>query len=138
MDDQIGTIESRIIKKRMSLAKLPSMKDIGRKLTTSTSQNLGNMINKSRLSFPINKHLWVILLTLFTSLVLVVNALIYLVIKCALIEDPEDNASAENPDMSSVMEPEYKLQSNWKSQSLIQLTIWMTLSSMSASDSLSG
>jgi hypothetical protein len=56
----------------------------------------------------------VILLTLFTSLV-VVNVLTYLVIKFALIEDLEDDTSAENPGVLPSREgDEYKLQSTWK------------------------
>jgi hypothetical protein len=110
MVDQIATtIKPPISKKRTSLVNLPSMNDIGSKLTTSTSKNLGDTVDKSRVSFPTNKHLWVILLALFTSLV-VVNVLTYLVIKSALIEDKED----DTPDIMPSIEGEYKLQSIWK------------------------
>jgi hypothetical protein len=108
---------SPISNKKMSLVKLPSimMKGIGSKLTTVTSEHLGDKIDKSRVSFPTNKHLSVILLTLFTSLV-VVNVLTYLAIKFALvIEDLEDDTSVENSDMLSSREgAEYKLKSTWK------------------------
>jgi hypothetical protein len=98
----------------MSLVKLPAMKEIGNKLTTSTSEHLGDKIDKSRFSFPTKKHLSVILLTLFTSLV-VVNVLTYLVIKFALIEDLEDDTSAENSGVLPSREgDEYKLKSTWK------------------------
>jgi hypothetical protein len=90
------------------------MKEIGSKLTTSTSERLGDKIDKSRFSFPTKKHLSVILLTLFTSLV-VVNVLAYLVIKFALIEDLEDDISAENSGVLPSREgDEYKLKSTWK------------------------
>jgi hypothetical protein len=98
----------------MSLVKMPSMKEIGRKLTISTSEHLGDKIDKSRFSFPTSKHLSVILLTLFTSLV-VVNVLTSLVITFALIEDLEDDTSADNSGIPSSREgDEYKLQSTWK------------------------
>jgi hypothetical protein len=88
---------------------MSSMKEIGSKLATSPSEHLGDKIDKSRFSFPTNKQLLVILLTLFTSLV-VVNVLTYLVIKFALIEDLEDDTSAENSGvLPSIKGDEYKL-----------------------------
>jgi hypothetical protein len=75
-----GEWRSASISKRMSLAKVPSLKEIGSKLTASSSDHLGDKINKSRFSYPANKHLAAILLALFASLA-VVNVLTYLVVK---------------------------------------------------------
>jgi phage shock protein PspC (stress-responsive transcriptional regulator) len=88
------------------------MRVIGSKIVTTFS-NLGNKIDKSRFSFPTNNQLWVILLTLFASLA-VVNVSTYLVIKYALIQDPEDDTALDNPDIPSRVEGGYNLQSTWK------------------------
>jgi phage shock protein PspC (stress-responsive transcriptional regulator) len=111
-----GEGRSASISKRISVAKVPSMKEIGSKLLTASScDHLGDKIDKSRFSFPTNKHLSVILLALFTTLA-VVNVLTYLVIKFSLFDDPEDDASSvENSGMVSSRDvDEYKLKSTWK------------------------